>query len=242
LGQLRTAVLEMGGLVEEQIGQAVRALIQRDEALARATIERDHTVNRFDVEIDDLSLKLLALRQPAARDLRLITTALKITTDLERIGDMATHIAERAIELAGELPIKPYIDIPRMADVARDMLRRSLDAFVREDTEPALGVCRADDKIDQLHEPLRRERARGAGAPGGRAGHAGAGHRARSDPAASPDRRPGRARRRAHHHGLRRGVPGRARSAPRGLGAPGSQGSASRARAGHPRSDSRAGR
>ena len=157
LGQLRTAVLEMGGLVEEQIGQAVRALIQRDEALAHATIERDHTVNRFDVEIDDLSLKLLALRQPAARDLRLITTALKITTDLERIGDMATHIAERAIELAGELPIKPYIDIPRMADVARDMLRRSLDAFVREDTELALGVCLADDMIDQLHEQLFRE-------------------------------------------------------------------------------------
>jgi len=157
LGQLRTAVLEMGGLVEEQIGQAVRALIQRDEALAHATIERDHTVNRFDVEIDDLSLKLLALRQPAARDLRLITTALKITTDLERIGDMATHIAERAIELAGELPIKPYIDIPRMADVARDMLHRSLDAFVREDTELALSVCLADDTIDQLHEQLFRE-------------------------------------------------------------------------------------
>ncbi len=157
LGQLRTAVLEMGGLVEEQIGQAVRALTQRDEPLAHATIERDHTVNRFDVEIDDLSLKLLALRQPAARDLRLITTALKITTDLERIGDMATHIAERAIELAGELPIKPYIDIPRMADVARDMLRRSLDAFVREDTELALSVCLADDTIDQLHEQLFRE-------------------------------------------------------------------------------------
>jgi len=157
LGQLRTAVLEMGGLVEEQIGHAVRALIQRDEALAGATIERDHTVNRFDVEIDDLSLKLLALHQPAARDLRLITTALKITTDLERIGDMATHIAERAIELAAELPIKPYIDIPRMADLARDMLHRSLDAFVREDTEMALGVCASDDAIDQLHEQLFRE-------------------------------------------------------------------------------------
>jgi len=157
LGQLRTAVLEMGGLVEEQIAQAVHALIQRDEALARATIERDHTVNRFDVEIDDLSLKLLALRQPAARDLRLITTALKITTDLERIGDIASHIAERAIELAAELPIKPYIDIPRMADVARDLLRRSLDAFVREDTELALSVCIGDDAIDQLHEQLFRE-------------------------------------------------------------------------------------
>ncbi len=157
LGQLRTAVLEMGGLVEEQVGQAVRALIQRDEALARAVIERDHTVDRFDVEIDDLSLKLLALHQPAARDLRLITTALKITTDLERVGDMATHIAERAVELVAEVPIKPYIDIPRMADVARDMLRRSLDAFVREDTELALDVCLSDDAIDQLHEQLFRE-------------------------------------------------------------------------------------
>jgi phosphate transport system protein len=157
LGQLRTAVLEMGGLVEEQVGQAVRALIQRDEPLARGVIERDHTVNRFDVEIDDLSLKLLALRQPAARDLRLITTALKITTDLERVGDMATHIAERAVELVAEVPIKPYIDIPRMADVARDMLRRSLDAFVREDTELALDVCLSDDTIDQLHEQLFRE-------------------------------------------------------------------------------------
>src|SRR5436853_5564943 len=112
LGQLRTAVLEMGGLVEEQIGQAVRALIQRDEALAHATIERDHTVNRFDVEIDDLSLKLLALRQPAARDLRLITTALKITTDLERIGDLATHLAGRPIQLPRPAPIKPYTHHP----------------------------------------------------------------------------------------------------------------------------------
>jgi len=157
LGQLRTSVLEMGGLVEAQIDQGIKALIERDEPLARATIERDHTVNRLDVEIDDLCLKILALHQPAARDLRLITTALKITTDLERIGDMATHVAERAIELAAELPIKPYIDIPRMADLARDMLHRSLDAFVREDTELALSVCNADDAIDRLHEQLFRE-------------------------------------------------------------------------------------
>jgi len=157
LGQLRTAVLEMGGLVEEQIGQAIRALIGRDAALARATIARDDTVNRFDVEIDDLCLKLLALHQPAARDLRLITTALKITTDLERVGDLARHIAERAVELAADLPIKPYIDIPRMADLARDMLHRSLDAFVQEDPELALGVCGSDDEIDKLHEQLFRE-------------------------------------------------------------------------------------
>ncbi|HSV05019.1 MAG TPA: phosphate signaling complex protein PhoU [Candidatus Binatus sp.] len=157
LGELRTSVLEMGGLVEEQIGQSVRALIERNEPLARSIIARDHTVNRFDVEIDDLCLKLLALHQPAARDLRLITTALKITTDLERIGDMAEHIAERAVELVHEAPIKPYIDIPRMAELSRDMLHRSLDAFVREDVELALSVCVADDQIDKLHEQLFRE-------------------------------------------------------------------------------------
>jgi phosphate transport system protein len=157
LGRLRTHVLEMGGLVEDQIAQGIRALVERDEPLAQATIERDHTVNRLDVEIDDLCIKLLALRQPAARDLRLITTALKITTDLERIGDMASHVAERALELAAELPIKPYIDIPRMSELARDMVHRSLDAFVREDVDLALSVCASDDALDKLHAQLFRE-------------------------------------------------------------------------------------
>jgi phosphate transport system protein len=157
LEQLRSSVLEMGGLVEDQIAQAIHALVDRDEEAARATITRDHTVNRLDVEVDDLSIKLLALHQPAARDLRLITTALKITTDLERIGDLAAHIAERALELAAELPIKPYIDIPRMAVLARDMVHRSLDAFVREDVELALSVCGSDDEIDKLHDQLFRE-------------------------------------------------------------------------------------
>jgi len=147
LEKLRASVLEMGGLVEDQIAQAMRALTTRDQQLARATIERDHMVNRLDVEIDDLAIKLLALHQPAARDLRLITTALKVTTDLERIGDLAEHIAERAVELVVELPIKPSIDLPRMAELARDMLRRSLDAFVREDEKLALSVCNADDTI-----------------------------------------------------------------------------------------------
>jgi len=157
LEKLRASVLEMGGLVEDQIAQAMRALTTRDQQLARATIERDHMVNRLDVEIDDLAIKLLALHQPAARDLRLITTALKVTTDLERIGYLAEHIAERAVELVVELPIKPSIDLPRMAELARDMLRRSLDAFVREDEKLALSVCNADDTIDQLHEQLFRE-------------------------------------------------------------------------------------
>jgi phosphate transport system protein len=157
LAHLRTVVLEMGGLVEDQIVQAVRALTERDETLAQHTIDRDHMVNRLDVEIDELCIKLLALHQPAARDLRLITTALKITTDLERIGDMASHIAERARELADEAPVKAYIDLPRMADLARDMVHKSLDAFVAEDDALALDVCQADDTIDKLHEQLFRE-------------------------------------------------------------------------------------
>jgi phosphate transport system protein len=157
LAHLRTVVLEMGGLVEDQIVQAVRALTERDETLARQTIDRDHTVNRIDVEIDELCIKLLALHQPAARDLRLITTALKITTDLERIGDMASHIAERALELADEAPVKAYVDLPGMADLARDMVHKSLDAFVAEDPALALAVCQADDAIDKHHEQLFRE-------------------------------------------------------------------------------------
>ena len=157
LGKLRSCLLEMGGLVEDQIAQAIRSLTERDPVLARSIVERDHTVNRLDVEIDELSMKLIALHQPAARDLRLITTALKITTDLERIGDLATHIAERAIELAAEPPVKPYIDIPRMAELASSMVHRSLDAFVREDVDLALEVCGSDDTIDRLHDQLFRE-------------------------------------------------------------------------------------
>jgi phosphate transport system protein len=157
LAHLRTVILEMGGLVEDQITQAVRALTERDDALARETIDRDHAVNRIDVEIDDLCIKLLALHQPAARDLRLITTALKITTDLERIGDLASHIAERAHELVDEDPVKAYIDLPRMAEIARGMVHKSLDAFVAENDALALEVCTSDDTIDKLHEQLFRE-------------------------------------------------------------------------------------
>ena len=157
LNALRHRILEMGGLVEKQIANAVTALVDRNSDLARATIARDHVVNRMDVDIEELSLRLLALHQPAARDLRLITTALKITTDLERIGDMAENLCERALELNTEPQLKPYIDIPRMADIAQQMVRESLDAFVREDTELALKVCAEDDAIDALNNQLFRE-------------------------------------------------------------------------------------
>jgi len=157
LEELHLKVLEMGGFVEKQIINAITALINRDDELARLTIDRDHTANRMDVEIDELCLRLLALHQPAAKDLRLITTALKITTDLERIGDMAVNLSERALELNPEPQLKPFIDLPRMAEVAETMLRESLNAFVREDVDLALKVCRDDDVIDDLTAQLFRE-------------------------------------------------------------------------------------
>ena len=157
LQELRHLVLEMGGFVEKQVADAMRALVERDEEFARLIIERDKTVNRMDVQIDDLCLRLLALHQPAARDLRLITTALKITTDLERSGDMAENIAERAIELSREPLLKPLIDLPRMAGIAQGMLRQALDSFVREDVEMALQVCHQDDSVDELTSQILRE-------------------------------------------------------------------------------------
>jgi phosphate transport system protein len=157
LKELNLKILEMGGLVEKQIEHAVRGLVERDDALCRVTIERDRDVNRMDVDIDDLCIRLLALHQPAAKDLRLITTGLKITTDLERMGDIAVNLCERAIELNKEPQLKPFIDIPRMAQVAQTMLRQSLDSFVREDVDLALRVCRDDDVIDQLTQQLFRE-------------------------------------------------------------------------------------
>ena len=157
LRKLREDILYMGGLVEDQIQKAVRSLVDRDSDLANVIIERDHEVNRLDVDIDDLCIRLLALHQPAGRDLRFITTGLKITTDLERIGDMAVNICERALELNQEPQLKPYIDIPRMTQIAQGMIRESLDAFVREDTGLALKVCKDDEQVDQLNSQIFRE-------------------------------------------------------------------------------------
>jgi len=157
LRKLREDILYMGGLVEDQIQKAAKSLVDRDSDMANIIIERDHEVNRLDVDIDDLCIRLLALHQPAGRDLRFITTGLKITTDLERIGDMAVNICERALELNQEPQLKPYIDIPRMAQISEGMIRESLDAFVREDTDLALKVCKDDEQVDQLNSQIFRE-------------------------------------------------------------------------------------
>jgi len=157
LSDLKTKLLRMAGQTEDQIDQALTALVTRDSALARQVIERDHQINTLDVEIDEESIRLLALHQPAARDLRLVTTAMKIATELERISDLAENVCERAIELNEEPQLKPYIDIPMMGNMARMMVKQSIDAFVKDDSTLARKVLTDDDFVDDLMEQLFRE-------------------------------------------------------------------------------------
>ena len=157
LEALKQRLLAMGGLVEDQIRRVMRALIERDDALAQEVIERDQQVNAYDVEVDETCVSLLALHQPAAGDLRFITTAMKIVTDLERMGDQAVNIAQRVLEMNREPQLKPYIDLPRMAEKAQRMVKESLDAFVARDTELARKVCAEDAEVDALKEQIFRE-------------------------------------------------------------------------------------
>ena len=157
LEALKQTLLAMGGLVEDQIRHVMQALVDRNDALASEVIERDRQVNAYDVEVDAQCVELLALHQPAAGDLRFITTAMKIVTDLERIGDQAVNIGQRVIELNREPQLKPYIDLPRMAARAQAMVKESLDAFVARDTELARRVRAEDDEVDALKEQIFRE-------------------------------------------------------------------------------------
>jgi phosphate transport system protein len=154
---VKQTLLAMGGLVEDQIRRAMKALLERDDALAQEVIDRDRQVNTYDVEVDEQCVSLLALYQPAAGDLRFITTAMKIVTDLERIGDQAVNIAQRVLELNREPQLKPYIDLPRMAEKAQRMVKESLDAFVARDTALARQVCGEDAEVDALKEQIFRE-------------------------------------------------------------------------------------
>lgn len=154
---LKKKILEMGALVESQVQGALRALIEKDTVLAQQIIDNDRMVNGLDVQIDEECLRLLALHQPAARDLRFVTTAMKISTDLERMSDLAENICERAIELHDEPQLKPYIDIPRMAEWALLMIKEALDAFVNADVSLARKVIQNDDFVDDLTEQLFRE-------------------------------------------------------------------------------------
>ncbi len=150
LRALRETVLKLGGMVENAIHDSVKALVERDSDLAREVIKRDHLINALDVKIDEECVRLIALRQPMARDLRLITTAMKITTDLERMGDLAGNIAERAIELNAEPQLKPFKNIPMMAEITKQMVRDALDAFVTGCSRLPYEVIKRDDEVDAL--------------------------------------------------------------------------------------------
>jgi len=157
LNEIREKLLEMGGKVELMIANALLALVERNTDLAVQTIAFDHEINRLEMEIDEKCLEVLARRQPAARDLRFLTLALKIVTDLERIGDQCANIAKRVKELNLEPALKPYIDLPRMAQAASTMVKEALDAFVRGDDSLAIKVCQDDQVVDDLNEQIQRE-------------------------------------------------------------------------------------
>jgi phosphate transport system protein len=157
LDQLKGRLLEMGGLAEDRVRSAIRALVERDEALVEQVLAGDGPINQLHIAIDSRCVKLLALYQPMAVDLRAILSAVKINTDLERVGDLAINIAEAARRYLSHSPVKQLIDIPRMAEIAHGMLRDALDAFVARDTALAQRVLDADDGLDALKTQVFRE-------------------------------------------------------------------------------------
>ncbi|HEX2694930.1 MAG TPA: phosphate signaling complex protein PhoU [Acidobacteriota bacterium] len=154
---LKEKILKMAAYAEESITFAIRCLKERNEGLVSEVMRREESINHLEIEIDELCMRLLALRQPMAADLRFITSAMKISGDLERIGDQAVNIIERTIELLRHPQLKPLIDIPRMADLAQNMVRDSIRAFINRDDRLALDVCERDDQVDQLNEQVFRE-------------------------------------------------------------------------------------
>jgi phosphate transport system protein len=154
---LQQRLLSMGGLAEDRMCDAVKALAQRDAAIVDRILTGDEPINALHIEIDDRCFKLLALHQPMAADLRAIVAAVKINTDLERVGDLAVNIAEATHRYLQHPPVKPLIDIPRMGDIAQHMLRDALDSYVRRDIRLAESVLAADDQLDALKTQIFRE-------------------------------------------------------------------------------------
>ena len=157
LQELKTRLLEMGGLAEDRVRSAVRGLVERDATIVDRVLSGDAPINQLHIEIDNRCFKLLALYQPMAVDLRAIVSAVKINTDLERVGDLAINIAEAVRRYMRHPPVKQLIDIPRMADIAQRMLRNALDAYVRRDTALAQDVLNEDDALDALKTQVFRE-------------------------------------------------------------------------------------
>jgi phosphate transport system protein len=157
LDELSNRLLEMAGLVESAIHRSVRSLVEQDRELAQQVIRDEPQINKMEMEIDGVATRLLALRQPVARDLRFLTAALKINTDLERMGDLANHIAERSLSLMHHPLVKPMTDIPKMASLVQSMLLKCLEAFVKGDADLARSVLRSDDEVDGLRDSVYAE-------------------------------------------------------------------------------------
>lgn len=157
LQKVRDRLLLMGAKVEEAIRSSMQALLERDGELAKKTIQNDRVINKLELSIDQMCLQILARRQPVASDLRFITIAMKLVTDLERIGDLAVNLCERVAELNEEPPLKPYVDLPRMAEEVQQMVRRALDAFVEGDADRADAVIRQDAIVDAYYMQIFRE-------------------------------------------------------------------------------------
>ena len=157
LNQMTDTILRMGGMVEQQLAKAITALIKRDPELAATVIADDQPIDQLEHEIDQLVMRLLALRQPMAADLRLITASLKISSDLERIGDYAANVAKRASALSQVEPMRPVAVIPRMSQIVQGMIKDVLDAYLARDAEKALAVWRRDEEVDETYNSLFRE-------------------------------------------------------------------------------------
>jgi phosphate transport system protein len=157
LSTLKEKILLMGSKVEESIRLALKSIVDRDSRLAKKVIQSDRDINDIEIEIDEICHRLLALHQPMAGDMRFITSAMKINSDLERQGDLAVNIAERALTLNEVAPLKPFIDIPRMAHITQEMLKVSLDSLVSRDSKMARSVCERDDEVDNLNDQIIRE-------------------------------------------------------------------------------------
>ena len=157
LDYLRSRLLEMSALVEDSVYRSVLSLADKDPQQAQKVLQNEAEINRMEIEIDDLATRLLALQQPMATDLRLLTSAIKINNDLERMGDLAVNIVERALSLINEPLIKPLIDIPAMSTRVQSMIRKSLDAFVKRDAELARTVLVSDDAVDELRDSIYEE-------------------------------------------------------------------------------------
>ncbi len=157
LGELENKILEMGGLVETSIHNSIRSLVDRNDTMMSNIWESEQRINQLDIEIDGFATRLLALHQPVAKDLRFLTAAIKINSDLERMGDLAVNIAQRSISLLARPQIKPLVDVPHMSRTVESMVRKSLDAFVQRDEAMARLVLQTDDEVDDLKDSVYKE-------------------------------------------------------------------------------------